>query len=200
MSELLRHLWPVAYFNFGSAHGVAGSAGVAVGDRYAPSAIEATFPGVDGEPSADLRIEIRGGVPLCVELRISASHGGREVRPKDLAAVDIDRWVEVVTSACSWVVTSRDGSSYALGLSSDSSVVIAGARAIQRARKNSRRQMTQDRLQTVADAYNSSEAHGLEAVEIAFNCSRSTASRYVAAARTAKLIGDRRRNKSSEQK
>lgn len=200
MPEPLSRLWPIVYFNFGSAHGVAGSAGVLVGDRYAPAAIEATFPGVDGEPSADFKIEIRGGVPRFVELRLSATEGGREVRPKDLEAVDIDSWVEVVTSACSWVVTSREGSAYALGPSDDSSVVIAGAHAIQRARNISRRLMTEDRLQTVADAYNSSETHGLQAVEKAFNCSRSTASRYISAARSAKLIDDRRRNKSSEQK
>ena len=63
--------------------------------------------------------------------------------------------------------------------------------------RQQRHPMSLERLWAAADAYNSSEWHGLEAVQAILECSKSTATRYVAAARLEGMVNDRRRNKSS---
>lgn len=63
--------------------------------------------------------------------------------------------------------------------------------------KSNNVEMTTDRLNRVAVAYNAAPARGLLAVADTFQVSRSTAARYVKQAREAGMIEDRRRNKTS---
>lgn len=58
-----------------------------------------------------------------------------------------------------------------------------------------RPRMTDLRLQRVADIYNASPINGMDAVANAFGKAPATAARYIAQARDAGMIEDRRRNK-----
>lgn len=169
---------------------------VVVGDRFVPPVIEVDFPGVDGEPSLDMLIEVVDGVPRCTEITIKRTEGGREVRDKDLRAISkaegLDTWVETFVALCSGQIVENDDPDMTTALfSSGEDHVTAGIKTIRDARKGSRRRLTDERKQRVADVYNAHESGGIDAVETAFAVSRATAVRYIKAAREAGLIEKR---------
>lgn len=168
--------------------------GHVVGDRFVPSPIEVDFPGADGEPSLYMLIEVVDGVPRCTEVTFRRTEGGREVRDKDLRAIPkdegLDSWIETFVAVCSGEIVERGphGGSAVYG---GEARVRAGMKTIRDARKGSRRPMTAQRLERVADTYNAQETGGIEAVAAAFGVSRATAVRYIRAARDAGLIEER---------
>ncbi len=159
-----------------------------VGDRIVPSPIEVDLPGVDGQPQYNMRIEVLDGVPRCTEVAIKRIEGGREVRQKDLRAVELESLVETFVAVCCFEPIGEAG----VGISvSTEEGVRAGMRTIREIRKGSRRPLTGERKRRIADVYNAQETGGIEAVERAFTVSRSTAARYIKAAREAGLIEKR---------
>ncbi len=168
---------------------------VVVGDRLVPTPIEVDFPGADGQPALLMVIEVLEGVPRCTELTFKRSGEGREIRSKDLRAIldggGLDSWVEVFVSLCSAEVTERTESTLSAVHLSGEDAVRRGMRTVRDVRKGSRRPMTGERRQRVADIYNAHDVGGIEAVERAFTVSRSTAIRYIKAAREAGLIEKR---------
>ena len=171
------------------------ASGEVVGDRLVPTPIEVDLPGADGQPALFMRIEVIEGVPRCTEVTVRSTDGGREVRSKDLRAIleeGLDSWVEVFVSLCSAEITERTGEHLAAVHRSGEEAVRKGMRTIRDVRKGSRRPMTGERRQRVADVYNAQESGGIEAVEAAFAVSRSTAVRYIRAARDAGLIESRK--------
>ena len=165
--------------------------GHVVGDRVVPPQIEVDLPGVDGQPSLFMLIEVIDGVPRCTELTIKRTTDGREVRQKDLRAVELDSWIETFVALCSTeIVETKDGTVTSV-MRVDQASVDKGIRTIRDARKGSRRPMNDARRKRVADIYNAHESGGIEAVQAAFSVSRSTAVRYINAARDAELIEKR---------
>lgn len=68
---------------------------VIVGDRlWVPPIIEVEFPGTDGQPAFFMVIEVIEGVPRCTELTLRRHEGGREIRQRDLRAIELDSWIE----------------------------------------------------------------------------------------------------------
>lgn len=166
--------------------------GVRVGDRLVPRLIEVDFPGGDGQPSFFGLIEVIDGVPRWTELTLKRIQDGREIRERDLRAVNLDEWLDAFVSSLSGEIREReDGVEEAVYRTGEASIR-QGMKAIQNARKGSRRPMTLARLSRVAEAYLGQETGGIEAVEIAFTVSRSTAIRYINAARDAGLIEKRK--------
>lgn len=164
--------------------------GGVVGDLLVPSPIWVDLAGVDGQPSLSMTLEVVDGVPRCTELTIRRVEAGREVRQLDLRAVELEAWVGTFVALCSVELTTRDTKSGAFsGTWPDSEIALRrGVQAIENARKGSRRPMTRERLQRVADVYNAHTSGGIEAVEVAFGKKRATAIRYIKAARDAGLI------------
>ena len=168
--------------------------GHVVGDRFVPSPIEVDFPSADGEPSLYMLIEVIEGVPRCTEVTFRRTEGGREIRDKDLRAISkdegLDSWIETFVALCSGEIVERgpEGGSAVYG---GEDRIKAGMKTIRDVRKGSRRPLTGERKQRVADVYNAHETGGIEAVEAAFTVSRSTAIRYIKAAREAGLIEKR---------
>jgi hypothetical protein len=158
-----------------------------IGDLLVPSPIEVEMPSTDGEPTLDMLIEVIDGVPRCTELVLKRTEGGREIREKDLRAIEVDHWIESFVALVSAEVV-PNGSGASGHFSSDADAVRRGVKTIRDVRKGSRRPMTADRRQRVADVYNAHETGGVEAVQTAFTVSRSTAIRYINAARDAGLI------------
>ncbi len=162
----------------------------AVGDRLVPSPIEVDFPGgIDGHPALYMLIEVIDGVPRCTELTIKRTGDGREVRTKDLRAVELDSFVERFVSLVSGgpiKVISEYEISADVPLGEDA--VRRGMKTIRDVRKGSRRPLSEERKRRVADVYNAHDTGGIEAVERAFDVSRSTAIRYIRAARDVGLI------------
>lgn len=162
--------------------------GETVGDRLVPSPIEVDFPGGDGQPSLFGVIEVIDGVPRWTELTLRRTEGGREIRERDLRAIELDNWLEAFVASMSGQIRQRDDGVIEAVYRSNEASVREGMKAIRNIRKGSRRPMTADRLSRVAEAYNAQETGGIEAVEVAFTVSRSTAIRYINAARDAGLI------------
>lgn len=171
----------------------AGLKPVIVGDRAVPPLIELHFPGVDGQPSFDGRIEVIEGVPRWTDLRISRVPDGREIRQRDLREVGLDEWIEIFVALSSGQVTQRDGSRMTVVQGSGDKDVSNGIRAVRKSREGSRRPLTDDRLKQVAEIYNSQEMGGAEAVGRAFGKSKSTALRWIDRATDAGYITDRPR-------
>jgi len=181
---------------FGYVRTPMGKAGVVVGDRLVPPVIEVDFPGADGQPSLYMLIEMIDGVPRCTEITFKRTEDGREIRDKDIRAISkaegLDAWIETFVTLCSGeLVPSEKAGQVTAVYRSDPNTVRTGMRAIRDVRKGSRRPLTPDRKQRVADVYNAQESGGIEAVEAAFSVSRSTAVRYIRAAREAGLIESR---------
>lgn len=165
-----------------------------VGDRLVPSPIEVDFPGADGQPALTMFIEVVGGVPRCTELTLRRSEDGREIRTKDLKNIikgGLDSWIETVVAMCSGEIQESKPGEIAAAFGGQDRA-LAGMRTIRDARKGSRRPLTPQRKQRVADVYNAHETGGIDAVQTAFTgISRSTATRYIKAAREAGLIEKR---------
>lgn len=81
----------------------------------------------------------------------------------------------------------------AVDVSGDGDAVRRGMKTIRDVRKGSRRPLTDERKQRVADVYNAHDSGGIEAVVAAFVVSKSTAVRYISKARDAGLIEKRQK-------
>lgn len=108
---------------------------VRVGDRLIPSSIEVRLDGVDGEPGRAMTIEVVDGVPQCRDLRITSVDGGREVRSKDLAALDLRVAVEEFLAPFVHRVLRDEGTHIAATIETGDAAHNASVRAIQQARK-----------------------------------------------------------------
>ena len=166
---------------------------VIVGDRlWVPPIIEVEFPGTDGQPAFFMVIEVIEGVPRCTELTLRRHEGGREIRQRDLRAIELDSWIEGLVAKVSFEIMQNDEKGVAGAMRVDPESLRSGIKTISGVRKGSRRPLTGERRQRVAEVYNAHETGGIEAVELAFNVSRSTAVRYIKAARDAGLIETRK--------
>lgn len=164
--------------------------GVRVGDRWVPTPIDIDFPGAGGQPALKMKIEVVKGVPRCTHLQFATVETGREVREKDLRAVKLDEWVETFVAICSGRITDEDGGKIQIAYSKSESDIRAGIKQVSKARAGSRRQLTDEVKRRTADTYNAHEKGGIAAVEAAFNVSRSTAIRYINAAKSEGLINE----------
>ena len=127
-----------------------------------------------------MRIVVRQGVPVCTELSLKADET-TEVRTKDLSLVRIDDWMEYVTAACS----ESAGSSFVTVGEPD-----AGAlKAVRQARKATRRTVTPEKLEKVAQIYREHIAdRPVQAVMRTFDLTERTAARYVERCRKEGLL------------
>jgi hypothetical protein len=165
---------------------------VRVGDRLMPRLIHVEFPGgVDGQPRLTMTIDSSSGVPRCTDLHIESLPGGREVRTKDLRAVEVDNWIEaIVPLAMAQIVSEGPGGTSSVVRVPDShSEDFKAARAtFKRARTVGRRKVDDALLCRVAEVYKGEEVRPAEAVQLAFGVAPRTAFRYIAEARNRGLL------------
>lgn len=155
-----------------------------VGDRLVPKRIDVYFPSADDLPELRMTIEVKGGVPKCVDVAISAKPDGREVRTVDLRAVRLEDWLEDIVAATSAEIVSTEGGLTTARVKVGEDAHRAAVSTIRAARQGSRRTVTDDLLQSVADVYRENiNDRPVEAVQRAFGTSYRTAARYVQLAR-----------------
>ncbi len=167
-------------FTFWGGHGQATweKADVEIGDRLVPREIFVYVRGGTEQPDLEMKIEVREGIPQCVELVLRARpDGGPEVRDKDLAVIRVNDWLERIVAVCS---LKRSGSGWAKPV--DDRTALADITRV----RSRRPRISRERLQKVAEVYRQHfDKRPTEAVARAFDVSHRTAARYVQQARAA---------------
>ena len=163
---------------------------VAVGDRWVPPVIVVNLPGGAAQPSLEMTIEVRQGIPVCAELRLSARADGPEVRDKDLRAVRIESLIEQAVARCSMrqvdpsEIPRMSPADLADGIPAENYEAARRVRKenlanVRRARAG-RPRVSRERLAKVAELYRAHiDSQPVEAVRAAFGVSYRTAARYV---------------------
>ncbi len=174
---------------------------IRIDDVYLPARFEMSWPGVDGLPGLGMGFAVVDGSPQCREVRIASSEGGREVRPADLRALRLDDFTEAACAlvAHHWLETTEDG--IVTTVSTNRQVdADAAIKAVTRARKDSRRRVTEDLLRQVAEVYRGhAGAQPTKVVAEHFGVKHRTAGDYVKAARDKGFLGAAIKGKAGEQ-
>jgi hypothetical protein len=142
----------------------------------------------EGDPTVRLQFEVVDGVPQCRRLEITATEGGREIRPSDVHSIHVDHVLELIYPKIGIAV--EHGS----GLEPSWSGTLGGAGvlpAVRSARKGRPRTMTPELLGEVAAIYREHVTGGTPAVEVArfFSVAPRTARLYIKKARDSGLLG-----------
>lgn len=163
---------------------------VKVRDRLAPEAMVVDLDGDGEQPSLQMKIEVRQGVPVCTELRLTARPDGRDVQRSDLRAVRIASWIEQAIALCSYEQPEPGG---VIHKSAPTPADRDNARAARRkAPRAGRPKVPPERLHEVAELYRRHpEDQALLIVADVLGVSTRTAARYVAKCRSDGLLPPR---------
>ena len=169
---------------------------VVVGDRYLPSKIEVVFPGGSDSPQPGLEftIEVIRELPTVTRVELKAREGGRGVRPKDLDNIRLrlNDWTEDIVAASMREVQSNvDGNLVVVDRADSRNANIKATRAM---RSGAYRKCTPEHLARVAAVHREhADDAPVLAVQMAFGTSHRNAYRWVAAAREAGLIEEKKK-------
>jgi hypothetical protein len=163
---------------------------VKVRNRLVPETIFVDLDGDGEQPALRMKIEVRQGVPVCTELRLTARPGGREIQRTDLRAVRIDSWIEQVVAVCSY---EQDEPGGVITKSAPTPADRENARAARRnAPRSGRPKVPPERLHEVADLYRRhADGQPLLIVADVLGVSARTAARYVEKCRSDGLLPPR---------
>jgi hypothetical protein len=165
---------------------------VPLGDKTAPRIWLFEQREVSGEwPSLNMRVEVRDGIPLVREVRVTSTPDGMEVQSAHLRNIPLEDLVEYVAGVIRQEIDLWDD------LPDGESVItvddvkrarLEGKLLARVQRQKRRRTVTDAFLADVARVYLSAEQAPVKAVEEHFGKSRRTASWYVQQAREAGLL------------
>jgi hypothetical protein len=159
-----------------------------------PGRFVATFPDDRGGPELHLRFEMRDGVPQCREVFLQCEPTGREIRPVDVKSIDVERFLEVACQMIAFhVLEQHPGGGVVAVMSHGAPDLAAVAKSVSRARRNTRRQIPDEKLAEVVEVYRANPARPTAAVAERFGLALRTASLYVKRAREAGLLEEVRR-------
>jgi hypothetical protein len=168
---------------------------VPIGDSLVPSVIYLTadVPLKSERPAFTVRYEVIGGILRSTDFTFWTERPSQVVRRRDIewAAEHFDDLRTEALTAC----TLRRGPDGSWEMPSDRNEVRGAVRNLPRPSNRSLKDSAF--LDRIAEVYNANPTGGSEAVADAFEVSRAMAQRYVKAAREARLVPDRRRNRSS---
>jgi len=161
-----------------------------------PAVFVACFPDDRGGPELHLRFEMREGVPQCREVALLSEPDGREIRPVDVKSIDVERFLEVACQMIALHVVEQ----YPTGgvdavMSHQATELAAVARSVSLARRNTRRQIPDEKLAEVVEVYRANPTRPTAAVAERFGLALRTASLYVKRAREAGLLEEIPRGK-----
>lgn len=172
---------------------------VRVEDLYLPAEFDMSWPGVQGGPDLNMRFAVVDGRPQCREVRAASTEGGREIRTSDVKSIRIDDFIKAasVLAAEHWLDTEGGVTTT---VTTNREVDAAEAlQTITRARKDSRRRVTDDLLRTTAEVYREhAGATPTKAVAEHFKVKHRTAGDYVKAARAKGFLGAAIKGKAGE--
>lgn len=157
-----------------------------------PRRFVACFPDDRGGPELHMRFEMRAGIPQCREVFLQSHPDGREVRAADLpSAADLELYTEISCQMVALHVTEDLPAGGVMAAHSGSQPDLeVVAKGVKRVRKNTRRQLSDDRLPEVAEVYRANPGRPAAAVAEHFGLALRTASLYVKRARDAGLLED----------
>jgi hypothetical protein len=166
---------------------------VPVGDRGIPETVLYRHSGNSNQPAYEIRLEVWDGVPVIAEVKVTAKREqGVHIRAKDikLAAVDLDSSIAYWLSEVAYQPEpTRPGRRrWKKGYPVSAAERRDATRAVERARRETRRKMTNEHLRRVAETYKAASPAKHEAVARAFDVSPRTAQRYIEKARDAGLL------------
>jgi hypothetical protein len=156
-----------------------------------PTYITREGPAQGEEPGVLVRFDVIGGVVRCTEFQLWTERPDQHVTRKaiEFLAGHLDH---MRTLALAYSAGRRAEDGFAVGEPHD---MVKAVTNLPRPRNHS----LNDRsfIERVAETYNANRVGGAEAVADAFGVARSSAQRYIKAARDAGLVEDRRRNRTS---
>jgi len=157
-----------------------------------PRRFVASFPDDRGGPELHLRFEMRDGVPQCREVFLQSRDAGREIRPSDIKSVDVDTYLEI---SCQMIalhpVEEYFGGGVDAVISHREADLGAVQTSVRRARRNTRRQLSDAQLAEVAEVYRANPSRPTAAVAERFGLALRTASLYVRRARDAGILEEK---------
>jgi hypothetical protein len=152
----------------------------------------ALIPDSQGGPDLHMRVKVRDGVPRVREVLIQSRPDGRDVWAVDLkTAADLEGLLKIAAPlAAAHGVDVHPGGVVESELSFADSDMENVRTAISRARRNTRRKLTDEQLHEVAAVYDdaANDAAPVQAVKDTFTLSERSAYGYIARAREAGLI------------
>lgn len=80
---------------------------VEIHDRLVPRRIQVLFAGIEGQPELSMWIDSSSGVRRCPGLRDKSVDGGREIRSKDVGAVEFENWIEAIVPLFAYRILER---------------------------------------------------------------------------------------------
>jgi hypothetical protein len=161
-----------------------------------PRQFVACFPDDRRGPELHLRFEMCAGVPYCREVALRSVPGGREIRQADVRAAEIEQYLEIACQMVALPVTEKLDSGGVIATQVTSPAGLAAvARSVSRARRNTRRQIADDKLPEVAEVYRANPDRPTAAVAERFGIALRTASLYVRRARNAGLLKEAQHGK-----
>lgn len=161
---------------------------VPLGDVMAYKELTYRRPSSDTRPGCELVFQVRNGAPYCISLKLSADDGC-VVRPKDLNALSLEKMRDDLFAYVGVFRENPDGG-WVHTRGSDS-LFRRDRKAVEKAVSQSRRKMTDEFKQQIADVYNGAPAGTrIAAIKAAFGVEQRQAIRYKQAAQEARLISD----------
>ena len=163
---------------------------VTVGDHLMPSFVEVVFFNFD-EPDSWVRIELRDNIPRIVEVGWRSAPTAREIKSKDVRALDFTDLIAVFYTAA---VRDGRGADRSPDQDADFERVVRG---ILEERRTGKRRITGEFLQQVAAVYRANIDHApTEAVARTFGVKHRQAGGYVKEARKRGLLPDTNQGKA----
>lgn len=162
------------------------------GERGIPGGLKYHHPGAGDQPSLEMGIEVRDGVPVCTEIRLVASDSG-QVRVKDLRMI-AGTLEDRIERLAAMAVFDRDpgvgwwGQGNPAYQEDRDRAQRSRKKSVQTARKDARRKVGPELLASAADLYRAARGNRLKAIQDGLGVSERTAARYVSAAREAGLL------------
>lgn len=154
-----------------------------------PRQFVACFPDDRGGPELHLRFKMRGGVPQCREATLCSLQDGREIRSADVKSIDVEQYLQIASQMIALHVTEQfDTGGVIAEMSHRAPDLDAVAKSISRARRNTRRQIPDEKLGEIAEVYRANPSRPTAAVAERFGLALRTASLYVKRARDAGLL------------
>jgi hypothetical protein len=160
-------------------------------ETFLPRAFVACFPDDRGGPELHLRFEVRAGVPQCREALLLSLPEGREIRPADVKSVDIEQYLSISCQMIALHIVEQYETGGVEAVHSHREPDLdAVARQISKARRNTRRQIPDEKLAEVAEVYRANPQRPVKAIRDRFGIAERTAALYVRRARDAGLLDE----------
>lgn len=147
-------------------------------------------------PTVALGFEVIDGNPQCRSVSVTSSTNGREIRAADVRKILVEDMLELAVSELALRIIEWEDNR--IGMTDDTDPVEV-RKSIRAVRRQSRTQISSEKLARVAEVYRANPHAPTRAVADEFGIAERTASLYVRRARDAGVLGEALKGKGGEQ-